>query len=489
MLLKGRRQILSDYVIDDTKDVESVVTIINNAMLVHADNKREIDWLVNYRHGEQPILSKVKPIRPEISNELVVNHAQMISRTIVGYFLGTPIQYTQSGDDKQVEIDALNKYLAYEDKASVDRELGEYQSICGTAYRIIVTDGLYGDAVPFEDKCLNPSTTFMVYERSIIERPLMGVTYYQFVDTDTKKHMMKIYAYTNFGRYAFTSEGLGTLINSDNYSVTFEPYNVGGIPIIEYPNNIWRIGDWELTLGLMDAINALESGRIDDVEQTIQSLLVFINADIDSELYDEMRAKGVVSLKNTGNSKSEVTTISNSLDQNGMNQFSDELRELLYALIGIPERNKRGGGGGDTGQAVELRDGWADLEIVARSKELTFRKSEKQTLLIMLTIINNVDKMKLSLLDITIKFSRNKNSNLLVKTQGYMNLITTKTLSPADCLTIVDLVSDVNEYIKRGETFWGESFAGKEPIVPEITKVDLENDEEIKNEDTEQITE
>ena len=37
----------------------------------------------------------------------------------------------------------------------------------------------------------------------------------------------------------------------------------------------------------------------------------------------------------------------------------------------------------------------------------------------------------------------------------------TKTLAPADCLTIVDLVSDVNEYISRGEAFWGDQFAGK----------------------------
>ena len=49
----------------------------------------------------------------------------------------------------------------------------------------------------------------------------------------------------------------------------------------------------------------------------------------------------------------------------------------------------------------------------------------------------------------------------MVKAQGYANLLATKTLAPADCLTIVDLVSDVNEYISRGEAFWGDQFAGK----------------------------
>jgi hypothetical protein len=67
----------------------------------------------------------------------------------------------------------------------------------------------------------------------------------------------------------------------------------------------------------------------------------------------------------------------------------------------------------------------------------------------------------LSLLDVDIKFSRNKNNNLLVKTQSYQTLLATKTLSPSDCLTIVDLVSDVNEFVSRGESFWGDVFAGK----------------------------
>lgn len=75
--------------------------------------------------------------------------------------------------------------------------------------------------------------------------------------------------------------------------------------------------------------------------------------------------------------------------------------------------------------------------------------------------MNNKLSTGLSLLDIDIKFSRNKNNNLLVKTQSFSTLLATKTLSPADCLAIVDIVSDVNEYIARGEAFWGDEFALK----------------------------
>lgn len=459
MMLKGRRKITTQFTSADLVNISNLSELINTSMASHLVNKSEIDYLMNYKNGLQPILDKEKVVRDEINNKVVFNHAQMITRNIIGYFLGTPIQYIQNGNaEVKDEIDMLNRFVQYEDKASVDKEIGEYQSICGTAYRVIYTDGIYGDEVPFEERALDPSTTYVVYENSISEKPVLGVTYYNLVNDNRELVGKKIFAYTEFGMYEILTDEHGAV--DGNSSIIPTQYNVGGIPIIEYPNNMWRLGDWELCMGLMDAINALNSGRLDDIDQVVQSLLVFINADIDADTYDEMRERGVVLLKNNTGNKSEVQSIINSLDQSGMNMFAQELQAMLYALIGIPDRNNRSGGGGDTGQAVELRDGWADLEVVARNKELTFKRAEKQSLRIILNILNNKLGTALSLLDIDIKFTRNKNNNLLVKTQAYSTLLATKTLSPEDCLTIVDLVSDVNEYVSRGKAFWGASFAG-----------------------------
>ena len=456
--LSGRHKILSDRKSSDLRNPQILADVLNMAKQKHDVNKKSIDYLINYNKGQQTILTKKKLVRPEINNQIVINHAQMITRNIVGYFLGTPIQYVQDGiTDKKELVAELNRCVQYEDKSSVDRELGEYQSICGTAYRIIYRDGEFSDDVPFEDRSLDPSTTFVVYENSIAERPLLGVTYYDIYDDKNVMIGTKYFVYTDFGTCEVETK---ELIQADDIGQISE-YDVGGVPIVEYPNNMWRIGDWELCIGLMDAINNLQSGRFDDIDQTVQSLLIFINAEIDSKSYGDMRKEGIVSLVNNGASKSEIKSITNNLDQSGMQMFSQQLEDLLYALLGIPSRNNRGGGGGDTGQAVELRDGWADLEIIARNKELTFKKSEKRTLKIILSIFNLDKDEDLKLMDIDIKFSRNKSNNLLVKTQSYQTLIATKTLSPVDALAIVDLVSDVNEFIERGEAFWGDDFANK----------------------------
>ena len=433
-------------------DFSSVAEMINGTISTHMANKAEIDYLFSYWKGYQPILGKEKDVRSEINNIILLNHAQRITRTVTGYFLGTPIQYIQANEDVKDSVDELNKILSYEDKTSTDKEIGENQSVCGTAYRLIYTDGLFADEIPFEEKSLNPATTYVVYENSIAERPLAGVHYFVKFNQLGQPIGRVYYVYTDNGIFHFETKGDGLATLDTSYK--FEPYSLGGMPIIEYPNNQNRVGDWELYMSVMDTINNLQSGRMDDIEQIIESLLVFTNVELDAETFDEMRKKGVVLLKNMSNFQSKIDSIANPLDQTAMNLFAKELENVLDTLVGIPSRDNRGGSGGDTGQAVELRDGWADLEIVARNKEAVFKKSEKMALRIILYILNVKGMMKLTLRDVDIKFSRNKNHNLLVKTQSYQTLIQTQTLTPSDALTIVDLVSDVNEFATRGEEYW-----------------------------------
>ena len=454
MSLKGRRKIQSGYSVADMVDIENVVNMINTTIETHNANKLEIDYLVNYYKGEQPILNKVKLVRPEINNILVINHAQRITRTINGYFLGNPVQFIQSSLDKKKEVDEVNKILSFEGKNATDTLIGQYQSITGTAFRLIYTDGIYGDEVPFELKAMDPSTTFVIYEGQLAQRPLAGVTYIPVYDAEGTIESYKYYVYTGIGMYVIGANS--DMQIGDDYTYTFTPYNVGGVPIIEYPNNEWRIGYWELALSVMDAINDINSGRLDDIDQTIQSLLVFLNAELNATQYDEMREAGVVMLKSMTNNKTDIKSIQNNLDQTGIMELAKDLENILDTIVGIPSRDNRSGGGGDTGQAVELRDGWADLEIVARNKESLFAQAEKMSLKIMLDMMKAKQQVNISLMDVAVKFTRNKNHNLLVKTQSYSTLMATESLTPSDCLTIVDLVSDETDVADRGEAYWDE---------------------------------
>ena len=87
MNLRGRRKISIDATREDLSNPVRLAQILNSTMLKHEENKSEIDYLINYKKGQQAVLKKIKPIREEINNMVVINHAQMITRNILGYFL------------------------------------------------------------------------------------------------------------------------------------------------------------------------------------------------------------------------------------------------------------------------------------------------------------------------------------------------------------------------------------------------------------------
>lgn len=57
-------------------------------------------------------------------------------------------------------------------------------------------------------------------------------------------------------------------------------------------------------------------------------------------------------------------------------------------------------------------------------------------------------------IDLDIKFSRNKTDNLQSKAQSYSTFIGTKTVSPEDALEMCDVTTDVVEVAERGKKYW-----------------------------------
>ena len=140
----------------------------------------------------------------------------------------------------------------------------------------------------------------------------------------------------------------------------------------------------------------------------------------------------------------------------GIGNLREYLEEAYKTIIGIPDRKTRGGGGGDTGDAVKLRDGWADIEIVARIKESYFRIAKKKQIAVAIKILQllGLANIDFKTIDLDVKFTRNKNDNLQTKAQSFSTLHGTKTLDPADALEMCDMTTDVVEVIDRGKKYW-----------------------------------
>ena len=103
----------------------------------------------------------------------------------------------------------------------------------------------------------------------------------------------------------------------------------------------------------------------------------------------------------------------------------------------------------------------------AKQDELSFKKSERKFLKLILNICKYKTKDKdeqiktLRLCDIDIKFTRNKSDNLLVKTQGLMNMMSAQ-VPPEVAFVTCDLFSDPNDVYQKGKDYFGEDFWKKD---------------------------
>ena len=419
---------------------QNVCDVLNKALTIHRKNAAQIDKLYRIFKGRQAIFDKVKDIRPEINNQIVTNFANQIVTFKTGYLLGKPIQYVSRGerttelsDTVSREIDTLNRYASDCDKAAKDIELAEWFHICGTSFRMVMSDSDRDDSEsPFDIFTLDPRFTFVVYSNEVGHKPILGVNSVKKSDGTviyncwTKDRLFKVKK---------PIRGIESVISKEDE----ESHIYGRVPIIEYPANNARLGAFEIVLSLLDAINAAFSDLADGREQFINSLLVIKGADITDEQFSELRQQGGLKVPSDGDVKYLVSELNQTQNGETINLMIDTMLEI----VGMPKRSGGSGGTSDNGIAVILRDGFADAEARASDTERIFKKSENEFLRIALRICNFMRKgMNLQLASVEPHFTRQNTDNLLAKVQALTTMLASDKIHPRLAWQLSTLVSD-----------------------------------------------
>lgn len=397
---------------------ENVVDVLNKALAVHNLNRSEIDYLWKYYRGDQPVRYRTKDVRPEICNKIVENRANEIVSFKVGYLCGEPIQYVSRGGGEQVVemINKLNSFMFAEGKAAQDREIVEWQMICGTAYRLVLPNSSDGICEPpFKLYTLDPRDTFIVYSNEIGNEPLMAVKCSK--DDDGIRH------------YSVYTEKFYYCIDGDSL-VNAKPHALGMIPIFEYPAGNARLGAFEIVLPLLDAINNVESNRLDSVEQFVQAFWKFVGCSMDMDDFEKFKREGAIMVPpNDNGGNIDVDLIVKELNQTQTQTLKDDYYNAILTICGIPNRNG-GSSTSDTGAAVVLRDGWSLAETKAKDSEHMFKKSEKQMLKLVLRICRDMDELDIHLTDIDLQFTRRNYENIQSKAQVLISMLQQEMIHP-----------------------------------------------------------
>ena len=401
-LVKGRygRKIAYTDVEQITED--NIVNVVGNCIGVFYFNKTIIRYLWNYYKGDQPVLYRTKIQNADITNKVSENHAYEIVQFKVGQTYGEPIQLISRKDDDRINnaVDEFNDYLTDANKQEKDIKAGEWQSATGTSFKAVqFADG----DIPFRIVAPTPMNTFVIYSHST-EEPLLAVQ--ELKDADGQMYKL-----------CYTDSYECKIVNGEVRD--WKLHGFGGIPIVEFPNNHERISDIELVIGLLDAINTMQSNRMDGVEQFVQFWIKFVNCDIDPETFEKMKISHALTVKsNNEQNKSDVDIMTQELNQTECQVAKDDLWDNAQSILAIPTRESQNSGG-DTQGAVSLRAGWDFSKTRAKQKDPIIKTAEKRLAKVILNVIRIKDHdLGLTSRDFDVQINHSPLDNLYTKTQA-----------------------------------------------------------------------
>ena len=473
----GRKTIYSTVKEEDLNE-NTIKTILCKAIPIHMQNKIDSIKLYEYYLGKQDILERIKHTRDEIKNIVVENLAYSFVNFKKGYIFGKPIQYVQNENMESDEIITLNKYFKYENKPAKDFMLSEDIYVCGRGFRYNAPDinefDVEQDEAPFTLANIDKDKCEVVYSDDVLKKQLLSFVEEKYEDTPievttskgktlTKRYYYIYTVYTKEKMYRFK------VTNVDNLPIEVSEDNIeflGGTDlypkfhrIIEHYFNKSRISMVEIGKTLFDEVNNLNSLDMDDVEQFVNAIMVFTNAEVTEDDVGDIKKLGAVNITSSDNKPAKVEILTQNIQAEKTQVLYDRLKNALHSLFGIPLSSDAGiKTTGDTGSAKESGQGWTMADQKSVEDEIMFEMCDREVLKNMLLVCKEVENSGIKTLrasDILEKFQKNKTDNLLIKTQALLNLKTCQ-IHPQIAMAIIDLFPDSEKAYNESKKYYGE---------------------------------
>ena len=412
-LVKGRYGRRIAYTDAESITEENVIRVVGECVGVFNWNKPVFKYLWDYKNGDQPIRYRRKVVRDDVNNPIVENHAWEIVRFKNGQTNGEPIQCVSSRKEDSVNkaIDLFNRYCSVAGKHEKDISSGEWTSATGTGFKAVQRKK--GD-VPFRITVPTPINTFIIYSSHTGE-PMLAVQ-------ELKDENGEYYKLCFSETHEYKIQNSKLIAYEDGKKSRLHVF--GGIPIVEYPNNQDCVSDIELVIDILDAINNMQSNRMDAIEQFVQSWVKFINCNIDEDTFKKMKMMGALVVKsNNGDNKADVDIMSQELNQTESQVAKDDLWNNALSISAIP--NKQSNTGGDTQGAVELRNGWDFSKQAAKLKDPYTVNAERRLNKVIKNVLKQaqIKGVEFSDLDYDVQISHSPTDNMQVKSQVFKMLV------------------------------------------------------------------
>lgn len=379
-----------------------------------------------YKSDHDILHQKSKPsYKPD--NRIVINFPKYITDTMNGFFIGNPVKTT--ADDKNIAkyVEYLEQYNDQDDN---NAELSKICSIFGSGYEMYYLD-------EYKELCityLSPMEAFMVYDESIIERPMFFVRRY----VDYKNNEWGSISDGSYVRHFQVTGGTKWI---DEWT----PHYFDGVPATEYVENEERQGIFEPVMTQVNAFNKALSEKANDVDYFADAYMKILGALIDQEGIQFIRDNRIVNLSGEDAEKIVVEFMEKPSNDEGQEHLLDRLERLIFQISMVANISDETFGN-SSGTALKYK--LQAMSNLAKTKERKFTSGMNRRYKLLFS--HPVSKVPADAwVQLKYKFTFNIPTNLLEETQIAQNMegIT----SHATQLQTISAVHNVQEELDKIE--------------------------------------
>ena len=295
------------------KESEMTLSLLQELLAEHRQEaEKRYKRLSDYYIGKHDILTaKAKPqYKPD--NRIVVNFPKYIVDTFNGFFIGNPIKVVAKDEAVSDFVEYIEKY---NDQDNNNSELSKICSIYGKGYEMYYTDEDSELCITY----LSPREAFMIYDESIVERPLFfvrvykdreGVEYGSISDKSSVRHFQIT------GALRWTDE--------------WQPHFFKGVPAVEYIENEERLGIFEPVITEVDAYNKAISEKANDVDYFADAYLKVLGPKIDNDDLQFIRDNRIVNFDGEDSTKITVEFMGKPESDTAQENLLNRIERLIF---------------------------------------------------------------------------------------------------------------------------------------------------------------
>lgn len=334
------------------KDHEITVTELQEFLDLHRKEvKNRFAKLKAAYESDHDILHEDKKPAYKPDNRIVVNFPKYIVDTINGFFIGNPIKITAEDTAVAEYVEYLDQYNDQDDN---NAELSKLCDIFGRGFEVYYTDEEAELCITY----CSPVEAFMIYDDSIVERPMYFVR--RWYDRDNHEHG-EIYG----NRYKRTFTITGGLRFTDEWM----PHNFEGVPATEFIENAERQGAFEPVLSIVNAYNKAISEKANDVDYFADAYMKVLGAALDEEGIKHIRDNRIINFEGDDAGKIVVDFMGKPEGDTTQENLLERLERLIFQISMVANISDENFGSA-TGIALKYK--LQAMSNLAKTKERKF---------------------------------------------------------------------------------------------------------------------